>query len=186
MKSFGSCYKATELNFRTLTPHALKGKRIKDYPHTPWRTEESRITPHALKGQKLSNTRQLTKLLPLQGALLTAIIPRAMPWARSFCPFRACCFWPLPLLYPSASDFQFRYAPVTIGSGRAASSSFRVFSPYLNHMRKLSIICKSKHFSFQFQKKQYFFGIESKKIDTFMEYVPWKCCFCGFILFTTP
>ena len=32
------------------------------------------------------------------------------PWARSFCPFRACCFWSfwaLPLLYPSASDFQF-------------------------------------------------------------------------------
>ena len=29
------------------------------------------------------------KLLPLQGALLIAIIPRALPWARSFCPFRA-------------------------------------------------------------------------------------------------
>jgi hypothetical protein len=26
----------------------------------------------------------------------------------------------LPLLYPSASDFQFRYAQVTVGSGRAA------------------------------------------------------------------
>ena len=24
--------------------------------------------------------------------MLTAIIPRAMPWARSFCPFRACYF----------------------------------------------------------------------------------------------
>ena len=32
----------------------------------------------------------ILKLLPLQGALLIAIIPRAMPWARSFCPFRAC------------------------------------------------------------------------------------------------
>ena len=39
---------------------------------------------------KAFNTRQLTKLLPLQGALLIAIIPRAMPWAKSFCPFRAC------------------------------------------------------------------------------------------------
>ncbi|RHK46642.1 hypothetical protein DW064_12880, partial [Segatella copri] len=29
------------------------------------------------------------KLLPLQGVLLTATIPRALPWARSFCPFRA-------------------------------------------------------------------------------------------------
>ena len=26
----------------------------------------------------------------LQGALLIAIIPRALPWAISFCPFRAC------------------------------------------------------------------------------------------------
>ena len=32
------------------------------------------------------------------------------PWARGFCPFRACCFW-----------------------------SFWAFSPYLNHMRKFSI-----------------------------------------------
>ena len=27
----------------------------------------------------------------LQGALLIAIIPRALPWAKSFCPFMACC-----------------------------------------------------------------------------------------------
>ena len=26
----------------------------------------------------------------LQGALLIAIVPRALPWAKSFCPFRAC------------------------------------------------------------------------------------------------
>ena len=44
---------------------------------------------------KAFNTKQLTKLLPLQGALLIAIIPRAMPWAKSFCPFRACCFYEL-------------------------------------------------------------------------------------------
>ena len=30
----------------------------------------------------------------LQGALLTAFIPRALPWAKSFCPFRACCVIP--------------------------------------------------------------------------------------------
>ena len=29
--------------------------------------------------------------LPLVGALLTATIPRALPWAKSFCPFRA--YW---------------------------------------------------------------------------------------------
>ena len=112
----------------------------------------------------------------LQGALLIDIIPRALPWARSFCPFRACClyglldllgvclygvwgpsgraavgcltfracccglldllgvaaymgFCPLPLLYPSASDFQFRYAPVTVVSGRDALTSPKLFRP---------------------------------------------------------
>ena len=30
------------------------------------------------------------KLLPLQGARLIALIPRVLPWARCFCPFRAC------------------------------------------------------------------------------------------------
>ena len=34
---------------------------------------------------------QFVKLLPLQGDLLIAFIPRALPWAKSFCPFRACC-----------------------------------------------------------------------------------------------
>ena len=47
------------------------------------------------------------KLLPLQGALLIAIIPRALPWAKSFCPFRACCSLELlTFTYPSTSDFQ--------------------------------------------------------------------------------
>ena len=83
------------------------------------------ITQHALKGQKLlaqgsalgfclceSSTpckgksftyrrgfsffiRCILKLLPLQGALQIDIIPRALPWARSFCPFRACCLYGL-------------------------------------------------------------------------------------------
>ena len=33
-------------------------------------------------------------------------------------------FCPLPLLYPSASDVQFRYAPVTVGSGRKADYAY--------------------------------------------------------------
>ena len=65
--------------------------------------------------------RCILKLLPLQGASLIAFIPRALPWAMSFCP--------LPLLYPSASDFQFRYAPVTVGSGRDALTSPKLFRP---------------------------------------------------------
>ena len=43
------------------------------------------------------------------------IIPRALPWAKSFCPFRACCLYPLPW-----------------------AKSIWAFSPYLNHLRKLN------------------------------------------------
>ena len=39
---------------------------------------------------KIENPLRYVKLLPLQGALHIGIIPRAMPWAKSFCPFRAC------------------------------------------------------------------------------------------------
>ena len=40
----------------------------------------------ALKGQKLS----ISKLLPFQGDFVVSILnPRALPWAKSFCPFRA-------------------------------------------------------------------------------------------------
>ena len=67
---------------------------------------QAKCKQYDLKGQKFLeaarpvrakafNTKQLTKLLPLQGALLIAIIPRALPWAKSFCPFRACCFYEL-------------------------------------------------------------------------------------------
>ena len=68
------------------------------------------IYPYALKGQKLLaqgtalgvvvgamrpvRAKALkyeanSKLLPLQGDRFPFIIHRAMPWARSFCPFRA-------------------------------------------------------------------------------------------------
>ena len=44
----------------------------------------------ALKGQKLS----ISKLLPFQGDFAVFILkPRALPWARSFCPFRAYGMW---------------------------------------------------------------------------------------------
>ena len=78
--------------------------------------------------------RCILKLLPLQGALLITLYPGRCPGlgasalsgraAVGFLAFRSCCLYgllaPLPLLYPSASDFQFRYAPVTVGSGRAS------------------------------------------------------------------
>ena len=40
-----------------------------------------------VRGRRFKNSRQNIRLLPLQGALLIAIIPRAMPWARSFWTF---------------------------------------------------------------------------------------------------
>ena len=52
------------------------------------------------------------KAFALTGALLIAIIPRALPWARSFCPFRACG------AYLIASVLYLSLRPVTVGSGR--------------------------------------------------------------------
>ena len=46
-------------------------------------------TCRPVRAKALKNQAKFIKLLPLQGVLLTTIIPRAMPWARSFCPFRA-------------------------------------------------------------------------------------------------
>ena len=48
----------------------------------------------ALKGQKLYVLSGVLKLLPLQGDFAVFILkPRALPWARSFCPFRAYGMW---------------------------------------------------------------------------------------------
>jgi len=46
------------------------------------------ITP--CKGKSFHTAATFLKLLPLQGAELQQLLPRALPWARSFCPFRAC------------------------------------------------------------------------------------------------
>ena len=58
-----------------------------------------------------------------------------MPWAKSFCP--------LPLLYPSASDFQFRYAPVTVGSGRVELTCKNCVK---NYSKQLTINRINKHY----------------------------------------
>ena len=62
------------------------------------------------------------KAFALTGRQVTAPNnPGRCPGLRASAPsgraaFMGFCL--LPLLYPSASDFQFRYAPVTVGSGR--------------------------------------------------------------------
>ena len=47
---------------------------------------------------------------------LSQVLPHT-PWAKSFCPFRACCLRAMPWV-----------------------RSFWAFSPYLNHMRNFSIL----------------------------------------------
>ena len=62
----------------------------------------------------MENSLRYVKLLPLQGArFATHKKPRALPWAKSFCPFRARC-----LYEPSG-----RAAYMSL-SGRAAYMSF--------------------------------------------------------------
>ncbi len=66
-----------------------------------------KFSPHALKGQKLlAQGIALGNYGSKPVAFLIVIAPRAMPWAKSFCPFRACCFWKLlglqPVLKPLA------------------------------------------------------------------------------------
>ena len=62
------------------------------YPQVPF---PSVIPPAVIESWPPSGVRRLftklecfIKLLPLQGAGRNAMIPRAMPWATSFCPFR--------------------------------------------------------------------------------------------------
>ena len=49
---------------------------------------------------------------PCKGDRLAHVIPRAMPWARSFCPFRACGAFLI------ASALYLFLRPVTVVSGR--------------------------------------------------------------------
>ena len=86
---------------------------------------------------KAFNTKQLTKLLPLQGALLIAIIPRALPWAKSFCPFRACCFYEL-LPFTFALPFGQRFSiPLRAGDRwfRACGAKLAKFVSIRFHIR---------------------------------------------------
>ncbi len=96
------------------------------YPIAMHSPELSHEAPHALKGQKLLAEGIALGILaiskapckgksfkipgdkqsfcPYRATSSVFIIPRALPWARSFCPFRACCFRSLwtfsPLLEP--------------------------------------------------------------------------------------
>ena len=52
---------------------------------SPWVIMDATLS--LCKGKSFKEPGYFTRLLPLQGALLIAIIPRALPWARSFWAF---------------------------------------------------------------------------------------------------
>ena len=81
------CFKAFALTGRIADWHYTQGNALG--------INDIQLTP--CKGKSFTYRRGFSifircvlKLLPLQGALLIAFIPRALPWAKSFCPFRAC------------------------------------------------------------------------------------------------
>ena len=86
-----------------ITQHALKGQKllaqgnalgIMTISNAPCKGKSFKI--HLIKN---INPLRYVKLLPLQGVLLTLKTkPRVLPWAKSFCPFRACCLYGLPVL----------------------------------------------------------------------------------------
>ena len=75
--------------FASMAPYALKGQKLLAQGNTLGIDNiEMVITP--CKGKSFHTAAIFLKLLPLQGAELQQLLPRALPWARSFCPFRAC------------------------------------------------------------------------------------------------
>ena len=90
-----------------LTQHALKGQKllaqgnalgIMSVCNAPCKGNSFKI--HIIKKDNSLRYVKLfpivLKLLPLQGALFCdPQKPRALPWAKSFCPFRVCCLYEL-------------------------------------------------------------------------------------------
>ena len=83
---------------KALQQHALKGQKllaqgnalgIMSVSNAPCKGKSFKI--HRIK---METPLRYVKLLPLQGArFATHKKPRALPWAKSFCPFRACCLY---------------------------------------------------------------------------------------------
>ena len=73
------------LNFRKFYPTRPEGAEALSPGQRPGLSCSQTWRPVRAKALKL--TRKFIKLLPLQGALLTVTIPRALPWAKSFWAF---------------------------------------------------------------------------------------------------
>ena len=107
--------KSTENNSKSCEK-PLNGRQDTDFLHT-YLTEVRMLAPHALKGQKLLAQGSALGIIaigkspckgksfmycldflsfcPYRATDLRPKQPRALPWAKSFCPFRACCFYAL-------------------------------------------------------------------------------------------
>ena len=79
------------IKFRKFFPTRPEGAEALSPGHRPGLSCSQTWRPVRAKALKL--TLKFIKLLPLQGALLTVTIPRALPWAKSFCPFYYICTW---------------------------------------------------------------------------------------------
>ena len=74
--------------YATISRHALKGQKLL----AQGSALGNRCCSSApCKGKSFKNVAAVWKLLPLQGVITISIlsIPRVLPWARSFCPFKA-------------------------------------------------------------------------------------------------
>ena len=74
--------------YATISRHALKGQKLLAQGSA---LGNSCCSSAPCKGKSFKNIAAVWKLLPSQGVITISIlsIPRVLPWARSFCPFRA-------------------------------------------------------------------------------------------------
>ena len=74
--------------YAAITQLALKGQKLLAQGSA---LGNSCCSSAPCKGKSFKNIAAVWKLLPLQGVITISIlsIPRVLPWARSFCPFRA-------------------------------------------------------------------------------------------------
>ena len=85
---YGLIYPARPEGAEALSPGQRPG--YKAMSNAPCKGKSFKI--HLIK---IENPLRYVKLLPLQGVSCISLIPRALPWAMSFCPFRACCLYGL-------------------------------------------------------------------------------------------
>ena len=73
--------------YATISRHALKGQKLLAQGSA---LGNSCCSSAPCKGKSFHTAAIILKLFPLQGEELQQLLPMALPWARSVCPFRAC------------------------------------------------------------------------------------------------